>query len=150
MSQVYSTAAALRAEEKTRRRDWWVDPLIVAGLIALLYGLVEAASHWNGPLTSATHIDASPRSLPLSGALSTLRMTLAYLLSLGFSLAYARLAATNRPAERLMMPLLDILQSIPILSILPGVVLALVALFARSTFIVIQGPAGAAGYVLYG
>ncbi|MBV9282538.1 MAG: ABC transporter permease subunit [Chloroflexi bacterium] len=134
MSQVYSPAAALGAEEKTRRRDWWVDPLIVAGLIALLYGLVEAASHWTAPLSSASHIDVSPRSLPLYAALSTLRMALAYLLSLGFSLAYARLAATNRAAERLMMPLLDIFQSIPILSILPGVVLALVALFPHSTF----------------
>jgi NitT/TauT family transport system permease protein len=134
MSQVYASPTALEREEITRARTWWVDPLIVAALIALLYGLVEAASHWTAPLTSAAHIDVSPRALPLYAGLSTLRMALAYLLSLGFSLAYARLAASSRAAERVMLPLLDILQSIPILSILPGVVLALVALFPHSTF----------------
>jgi NitT/TauT family transport system permease protein len=61
-----------------------------------------------------------------------MRMAAAYVLSLIFSVAYARIAVANRRAERVMIPVLDILQSIPILSFLPGVVLALIALFPHS------------------
>src|SRR6266480_7420273 len=49
-----------------------------------------------------------------------------------FTLIYGRIAATNRRAEVVMVPLLDILQSIPILSFLPAVTLALVAAFPHS------------------
>jgi NitT/TauT family transport system permease protein len=93
---------------------------------------VVAASRWVAPLAPSTTIDLSPRSLPLYAGLSTLRMALAYLLSLVFSLVYARIAAASRGAERVMVPVLDILQSIPILSFLPGVELALLALFPHS------------------
>ncbi len=110
----------------------WVDVLIVIVVVAAAYGIIVAASRWVAPLTPAAQIDLSPRSLPLYAGLSTLRMALAYLLSLAFSLVYARIAAGHRAAERVMIPLLDILQSIPILSFLPGVVLALVALFPHS------------------
>jgi NitT/TauT family transport system permease protein len=56
-------------------------------------------------------------------------MALAYVISLAFSLVYARIAAASRMAERFMIPLLDVLQSIPILSFMPGVVLGFAALF---------------------
>jgi NitT/TauT family transport system permease protein len=56
-------------------------------------------------------------------------MTIAYLLSLLFTLVYGYVAAYNKRAERFMVPLLDVLQSIPVLSFLPGVMLAMVALF---------------------
>ncbi len=59
-------------------------------------------------------------------------MILAYLLSLVFTLIYGHIAATNRRAEVVMVPVLDILQSIPILSFLPVVTLALVAAFPHS------------------
>ncbi|HKC11110.1 MAG TPA: ABC transporter permease subunit, partial [Vicinamibacteria bacterium] len=52
-----------------------------------------------------------------------------YVLSLGFALVYGYLAATRPRLERFMIPALDVLQSIPVLSFLPGVVLAMVALF---------------------
>ena len=69
--------------------------------------------------------------LPLYAAYSLLRITIAYLLSLAFTLVYGYVAAYNARAERIMIPLLDILQSIPVLSFLPGVMLAMVALFPR-------------------
>jgi NitT/TauT family transport system permease protein len=109
-----------------------VDVLIFGIFIAVAYGIVVAASHWIAPFSPASAIDLSPRSLPLYAGLSTLRMASAYVLSLAFSLVYARIAATRRRAERVMIPLLDILQSVPILSFLPGVVLGLVALFPHS------------------
>jgi NitT/TauT family transport system permease protein len=110
----------------------WIDALIIVVIVAGVYGVVTAASRWAAPLTPTTTIDLSPRALPLYAFLSTLRMALAYLLSLAFTLIYARIAAARRGAERVMVPLLDILQSIPILSFLPGVELALLALFPHS------------------
>ena len=58
-----------------------------------------------------------------------LRIALAYSLSLVFTIVYGYVAAYNARAERFMIPLLDTLQSIPVLSFLPGVMLAMVALF---------------------
>ncbi|HKV84042.1 MAG TPA: ABC transporter permease subunit [Ktedonobacterales bacterium] len=119
-------------DDRTPTRPGWIDAALIVALIALAYGIVVAASHWTAPLTPSASIDLAPRSLPLYAGLSTLRMALAYILSLAFTLVYAHIAAGNRRAERVMAPLLDILQSIPILSFLPGVVLGLVALFPRS------------------
>ncbi len=108
------------------------DALVVAVLVTVAYGIVVAASHWVAPRAPETAIDLSPTMLPYYAGLSTLRMALAYLLSLVFTIIFARIAARSRPAERVMIPALDILQSIPILSFLPGVVLALSALFPHS------------------
>jgi NitT/TauT family transport system permease protein len=90
---------------------------------------MRAAAEWRAPIAPEPVVDLSPRLLPMYAGFSTLRMALAYVLSLAFSLAYARIAAAIRMAERFMIPLLDILQSIPILSFMPGVVLGLAALF---------------------
>ncbi|HEX6799273.1 MAG TPA: ABC transporter permease subunit [Ktedonobacterales bacterium] len=125
-----SRAAVAAAAPRAFAR--WADVLVVLVLIAAAYGVVAAAMRWAAPLTPSTHISLSPFALPVYAGLSTLRMALAYVLSLVFSLVYARVAVASRGAERVMIPLLDILQSIPILSFLPGVVLALVALFPRS------------------
>ena len=67
--------------------------------------------------------------LPVYAGYSLLRMTIAYGLSLAFTLVYGYVAAYNPKAERFLIPLLDVLQSIPVLSFLPGVMLAMVALF---------------------
>src|SRR6202011_6341940 len=61
-------------------------------------------------------------------------IAIAYGLSLVFALAYGYIAASSRRAEIIMVPLLDILQSIPVLSFLPGVMLAMVAIFPHSQF----------------
>jgi len=132
VAQVY-----VRAPTKTRssarfRAPLWIDALVFIAFIGLAYGLVGAASRWARPLTPNGSIDLSPWSLPRYAGLSTMRMAIAYILSLVFSIAYARIAVANRRAERVMIPILDILQSVPILSFLPGVVLALVALFPHS------------------
>ena len=52
-------------------------------------------------------------------SLSFLRMSAAYAASLGFALAYGYYAATHRTGERVMIPILDILQSVPILGFFP-------------------------------
>ena len=58
---------------------------------------------------------------------SFLRMVAAYALSLGFALAYGYYAATRRTGERVMIPVLDILQSVPILGFFPFAVAILAA-----------------------
>ena len=70
--------------------------------------------------------------LPLYAFYSLVRIGIAYVLSLAFALAYGYLAARSKRAELVLVPLLDILQSIPVLSFLPGVMLAMVALFPHS------------------
>src|SRR5262249_62325309 len=71
-------------------------------------------------------------SLGLYTLYSLARGLLAYVLSLGFALAYAYWAAHDRLAEKVLLPLLDILQSIPVLAFMPALMLALVHLFPDS------------------
>jgi NitT/TauT family transport system permease protein len=110
------------------------DILIFAAGLALFYGLITVARTWLGPVRPGIVIDRSPLALPAYAAYSLLRILAAYILSLAFTLAYGYLAAYNSAAERVMIPLLDILQSIPVLSFLPGVMLAMVALFPERQF----------------
>ena len=60
------------------------------------------------------------------------RMVAAYAMSLGFALAYGYYAATRRPAERVMIPVLDILQSIPILGFFPVAIAVFIVIFDQS------------------
>ena len=107
------------------------DLPIFAGGLALFYVFILLARYWAGPFTPAVDISRSPAALPLYALYSLLRIGVAYFLSLIFTLVYGYVAAYNPKAERVMIPLLDILQSIPVLSFLPGVMLAMVSLFPR-------------------
>src|SRR5579871_5500423 len=105
------------------------DVLMFGAGIALFYGILEVGRVWLGPFTPEVEISHSLLALPVYAGYSLLRITLAYLLSLAFTLVYGYVAAYNPRAEKFMIPLLDVLQSIPVLSFLPGVMLAMVALF---------------------
>ena len=102
--------------------------LFAAGL-SVFYAVLVLARTWFGPFNPHVEISRDPSKLPLYAAYSLLRITVAYVLSLAFTLVYGYVAAYNPKAERIMIPLLDILQSIPVLSFLPAVMLAMVALF---------------------
>ncbi len=69
------------------------------------------------------------RDLPGDILHSLLRLFLAYLLSLAFAYAYGLAAALTRLGPRLLIPVLDILQSIPVLGFFPAMVLVMVPLF---------------------
>ena len=105
------------------------DVIMFGAGIALFYAVVTVGHSWFGPFTPTVEISRSLRALPAYAGYSLLRITIAYVLSLGFTLVYGYIAAYNPRAERFMLPLLDVLQSIPVLSFLPGVMLAMVALF---------------------
>ena len=105
------------------------DLFLFAAGLSVFYFVLLLARSWFGPFNPHVEIARDPSHLPLYAAYSLLRITIAYILSLAFTLVYGYIAAYNARAERIMIPLLDILQSIPVLSFLPGVMLAMVALF---------------------
>ncbi|HZP22169.1 MAG TPA: ABC transporter permease subunit [Terriglobales bacterium] len=105
------------------------DLFLFAGGLAFFYGILVLARSWFGPFNPHVEISRDASHLPLYAAYSLLRIAIAYVLSLAFTLVYGYIAAYNARAERIMVPLLDIFQSIPVLSFLPGVMLAMVALF---------------------
>ena len=91
----------------------WVDAVVLCLLAAVAYGILRAAVEWRAPIERGAVVELSPRHLPWYAGLSTLRMALAYIVALAFSLVYARVAAASRTAERFMIPLLDILNFHP-------------------------------------
>lgn len=106
---------------------------ILALLIVLTVLYVGTRLAFNAPTVIAgPDINLSPSALPWYAALSLGRMVAAYVLSLIFTLFYGRVAAYNARAEQVMIPLLDVLQSVPILSFLPVVLLGLSAILPVS------------------
>jgi NitT/TauT family transport system permease protein len=93
------------------------DLLAVLLVLGLLIFLGEASRHLFQPLVELERQPPSlnPINLPEYAARTTLRMLIAMAVSLLFTFTYATLAAKSRRAERLLIPLLDILQSVPIL-----------------------------------
>jgi NitT/TauT family transport system permease protein len=100
----------------TRLFSRW-DILAILLILGLLIFLGGASRSLFEPLAELQRQPPSldPRNLPEYAARTTLRMLIAMVLSLIFTFTYATLAAKSRSAERLLVPLLDILQSVPIL-----------------------------------
>ena len=113
-------------------RSFLADLLVLAALMAGLFSLIEMGREWHHPFQSKVEINLSPWYLPYYTMLSFLRGAVAYVLSFFFTLFYARWAAYDRGAERILIPLLDILQSIPLAAFLAPIEIALVGLFPRS------------------
>jgi NitT/TauT family transport system permease protein len=128
-SRAFGEAAALLGRI---RRAGWVDLLLLAAAAGAIFGLVSLAREWTGELRPAVEIDLSARALPGYAFFSLSRGLAAYGLSLLFTLLYGSWAAKDRVAERVLVPALDVLQSIPVLGFMPGLTLGLVAAFPRS------------------
>lgn len=103
-------------------------PIFLAAF-SVFYAFLAVARYWLTPVSVQAEIDLRPSALPVYAMYSVVRIAIAYVISLLFSVAYGYVAAYNARAERVMIPLLDTLQSIPVLSFLPGIMLAMVALF---------------------
>ncbi len=108
-----------------------IDIAVFLFVFAAIFGVYAIGRSWLGPVQPEANISQDPRVLPLYAFYSLVRISVAYVLSLLFALVYGYVAASSRRAEIIMVPLLDILQSIPVLSFLPGVMLAMVAIFPR-------------------
>lgn len=107
-----------------------VADLLVLGLVgAAVAAIVSFAREFRAPYLAAIQIDLAPRALPHYVLFSLVRGVAALAISYLFAFAFGLAAASSRAAERVLLPLLDILQSIPVLGFLPGLVLGLVAVF---------------------
>jgi NitT/TauT family transport system permease protein len=113
----------------TRLFSRW-DILAVLLILGLLVFLGEASRHLFEPLTDLQRQPPSldPRNLPEYAARTTLRMLIAMVLSLIFTFTYATFAAKSKTAARILVPLLDILQSVPILGFISVTVVFFMAL----------------------
>jgi NitT/TauT family transport system permease protein len=111
-------------------RTWpfFLDLIVAAFCLAGFYAIIFVGRYWFSLPVPEVVISRSPSALPLYAFYSVVRTVAAFLLSLAFAVGYGYIAAYNKRAEALMIAALDILQSIPVLSFLPGVMLAMIAL----------------------
>lgn len=115
-----------------RRYFSTADILLVFVFAAVIYGFIGFGKEWRAEFNPVMQIDLSLWSLPKYAFFSACRGFAAYGLSLTFTLIVGYVAARSRLAEQIILPLLDVLQSIPVLGFLPGLVLALIALFPHT------------------
>ena len=111
------------------------DLAVGLGTLALLYLIARVGAQsfvQFSPPDIIPTINLDPRNLPAYAARSTLRMFVALVLSTLFTFAYGYAAARSKKAERVLVPLLDILQSVPVLGFLSVTVTAFIALFRGS------------------
>jgi len=104
-----------------RRQVSPVDALVGLGVVALLYGGLRVGASLSVRITAGSATASLPTGLshvPYYAACSLLRMFVALTLSTLFTFAYATAAARLRRAEMVLIPALDILQSVPILGFL--------------------------------
>ena len=106
-----------------------VDIALFIAVFGVVFAVYSIGRSWLGPVKVEAKISQNPWSLWAYASYSLVRILIAYVISLVFALIYGYAAAKSKRAEMVLIPLLDILQSIPVLSFLPGVMLAMVALF---------------------
>ncbi len=129
LKKIWGNATAFL--ERTRKIGW-ADFLVIIALGGILFAVMDLAHRWSGESRPAVEISLAPISLVQYTFFSLFRGLFAYCISLLFTLAYGYWAAKDKLAALILIPLLDILQSIPVLGFMPGLVLALAAVFPRS------------------
>jgi NitT/TauT family transport system permease protein len=112
-----------------------IDVGVGVGVLLLIYAVIRVGAGARVPFhagQSASSISSSPAMLPYYAARSLLRMFVALFFSYAFSLSYAYVAARSRRARRILIPALDILQSVPVLGFLAVTVSFFTGLFPGS------------------
>jgi NitT/TauT family transport system permease protein len=119
---------------KITARHLWFDALAFAIIITFLAYISWGMTAISAPVAqlASTPISLDISNLPAYAMRTTLRMLIAVIASLIFTLIYAALAAKSRKAEQIMVPVLDILQSIPVLGYISFTVTGFIALFPGS------------------
>jgi NitT/TauT family transport system permease protein len=118
------------------KRTWpiLIDLAVILCALAFFMAMIRLGTYWLAKPMPSARISLSARSLPLYAFYSIARMAVAYLLSLVFAVSYGYIAAYNKRVEAWMLAVLDILQSIPVLSFLPVVMLAMIGLIPGRQF----------------
>lgn len=109
------------------RWDWILLPMVLALLVAVAFGAMQMARPFT--VGQATPVSLDPMYLPYYLLRTMLRMFTALACSLLFSFVFAAIAAKYQAAEKVMVPLLDILQSVPILGFQAIAIAPFIALF---------------------
>src|SRR5271168_4935566 len=106
--------------------------LVTGAMVLIVYGGEQTTA----PLSAldVAPVSLDPANLPLYALRTTMRMLLAIVCSIIFTFIYAALAAKSRRAEMVLIPLLDILQSVPILGFLTFTVFFFMNLFPGRVF----------------
>jgi NitT/TauT family transport system permease protein len=106
-----------------------MDLAVLIAVLVLLYTVLRVGHGATASFSPAAlqHVSTSPSRLPYDAARSLLRMFIALFLSTVFTLVYGHAAARSRRAERVLVPILDILQSVPVLGFLTITVTAFIA-----------------------
>jgi NitT/TauT family transport system permease protein len=135
MQQPRAMSALPDSESGRQRRLGLADAVVALGVLVLLALVAklgrDALVHFAPPAT-VPQVSLDPRNLPYYAARSTLRMFIALGASLVFALSYGYAAARSRRAALVLLPLLDILQSVPVLGFLSITVTGFIALFPGS------------------
>ncbi len=109
------------------------DIPIALSVVALTWAFVSVGQGMTEPvLPESMAIDLSLLHLPYYALRSTARMFIAYSWALAFTFVFGSMAAHSRRAEKVILPLIDILQSVPILGFLAVTVNGFMALFPGS------------------
>lgn len=116
----------------TQKFSSMADLIILMLMATAIYGVVSMGREWQGEFHPVTSISLSFWALPKYALLSAMRGVAAYLISLAFTLVVGYTAAKSKAAEKIIIPILDILQSIPVLGFLPGLVLGLIVVFPNT------------------
>jgi NitT/TauT family transport system permease protein len=119
-------------ETLSRLRFRPLDIGVGIAVLLLIYVVLRVGAGARAPAHPSTTINLAPANLPYYAARSLLRMFIALFFSYAFSLGYAYVAARSRRWRRVLIPALDILQSVPVLGFLAVTVTFFVALFPGS------------------
>ncbi len=131
MKQLFPSEGVVTEHRWFSRADLLVIPLIFAGLILLTVAVQGAARPYSAQSPDLT-VSLNPALLPYYGLRTLFRMGIAVLCSLVFTFVYATVAAKSRRAERVLIPILDFLQSLPILGFLTVTTLIFLGVFRNS------------------
>ncbi len=126
------TEAAIAKPEL--RRSLLADLILLFVIGGVLVAILNVADEWEAPFHAETQIDLSFWKLPRYALYSLARGWVAMGFSLVFAILYGTWTYYDTKARAVLLPALDILQSIPVLGFMPGLVLALVSLFPKSNF----------------
>jgi NitT/TauT family transport system permease protein len=133
MRRVFPSPEALRPRAPFSRWDLVVIPGVLV-LFLLLTLALRGATEPFGPASPDLTVSLDPVNLPYYGLRTLLRMLIALLLSLVFTFVYATVAAKVPRTEKVLIPILDFLQSLPILGFLTATTAIFLGLFRGNLF----------------
>jgi NitT/TauT family transport system permease protein len=110
-----------------------IDILAIGIIFAIFYFIFVGSKSYSKELFEKREIVLSLKYLPLYSFYSILRIFIAFIISFVFAIVYGYLAFKNKTLEVFLIPILDVLQSIPVLSFLPPVFYFFVSIFKGSS-----------------